>query len=501
MQETDRLLNLSIRGPEGPAAISDGLVNPFNKTPLKKNLFVNESVNAYAECVKLLSRLRSKCLINRGLDVSKSALTGTRIRERRQALNLRQSELARHAEISASYLNLIEHNRRKIGGKVLIQIARALEVEVSALTEGAEESLLEALREAAGAFRKGEAEVDRLEEFVSRFPGWARLIAAQNRRVVVQDRNIEALNDRLTHDPFLGEALHDLLSNVTAIQSTAGILMETPELENQWRDRFTRNIHEESSRLAEGSQALVSYFEDQVQAAETPFTTPLEALDVYLASQNYHLPELENAQAPDEVIAGLIDKAAELATPQSRSLARTYLTLYHSLSHKMPMHDVISLWSEAPDPSALSTEFGVTLSEAMHRLATLPADDLGQELGLVVSDGAGALLFRKALDGFPMPRYGAACAVWPLYQALNQPMVARRALVETPPGRRMETWTVAEPVAGLQFDKAPILRATMLVSLDSGSLSGEHPVRVGTTCRICPRQICAARREPSVLVE
>lgn len=111
--------------------------------------------------------------------MSKSTLTGTRIRERRQALNLRQSELARQAEISASYLNLIEHNRRKIGGKVLIQIARALEVEVSALTEGAEESLLEALREAAGAFRKGEAEVDRLEEFVSRFPGWARLIAAQ----------------------------------------------------------------------------------------------------------------------------------------------------------------------------------------------------------------------------------------------------------------------------------------------------------------------------------
>lgn len=501
MQGTDRLLYLSIRGPMRPDDISGGLVNPFNKAPSKKNLFVKESVNALAECVKLLSRRCSKPLFHWEFDVSKSTLTGTRIRERRQALNLRQSELARQAEISASYLNLIEHNRRKIGGKVLIQIARALEVEVSALTEGAEESLLEALREAAGAFRKGEAEVDRLEEFVSRFPGWARLIAAQNRRVVAQDRNIEALNDRLTHDPFLGEALHDLLSNVTAIQSTAGILVETPEIEDQWRNRFTRNIHEESSRLAEGSQALVRYFEDQVRAADTPFTTPLEALDVYLSSNNYHLPVLEQSKAPNETITGLIDEAAELTTPQSRSLARTYLKLYYSLSRRMPMRDVIALWAQSPDPSQLSHAFGVTLSEAMHRLATIPSENLGQELGLVVSDGAGALLFRKALDGFPMPRYGAACAVWPLYQALNQPMVARRALVETPPGRQMETWTVAEPVAGLQFDTAPILRATMLVSLDSGSLSSERPVQVGTTCRICPRQNCAARREPSVLVE
>ena len=44
-------------------------------------------------------------------------LTGGRIRERRIALGLRQAELAPRAGISASYLNLIEHNRRRIGGK------------------------------------------------------------------------------------------------------------------------------------------------------------------------------------------------------------------------------------------------------------------------------------------------------------------------------------------------------------------------------------------------
>ena len=45
----------------------------------------------------------------------RSALTGTRIRERRTALGLKQADLARTSGISPAYLNLIEHNRRRVG--------------------------------------------------------------------------------------------------------------------------------------------------------------------------------------------------------------------------------------------------------------------------------------------------------------------------------------------------------------------------------------------------
>ena len=74
--------------------------------------------------------------------MARDALTGTRIRERRVMLSLKQSELARGIGISASYLNLIEHNRRRIGGKLLLDIADALGVEASMLTEGAEAALI-----------------------------------------------------------------------------------------------------------------------------------------------------------------------------------------------------------------------------------------------------------------------------------------------------------------------------------------------------------------------
>lgn len=72
-------------------------------------------------------------------------LTGTRIRERRIMQGMRQAELAQKAGISASYLNLIEHNRRRIGGKLLLSLAEVLGVEPSILSEGAEAAMLATL--------------------------------------------------------------------------------------------------------------------------------------------------------------------------------------------------------------------------------------------------------------------------------------------------------------------------------------------------------------------
>ena len=76
----------------------------------------------------------------------REGLTGSRIRERRVMAGLKQAELAQQSGISASYLNLIEHNRRRIGGKLLLNIAHALGVEPQALTEGAEAALFATLR-------------------------------------------------------------------------------------------------------------------------------------------------------------------------------------------------------------------------------------------------------------------------------------------------------------------------------------------------------------------
>ena len=155
--------------------------------------------------------------------MSVEVLTGSRIRERRQIAGLKQAELAEKIGISASYLNLIEHNRRRIGGKLLLRIAEGLGVEASALSEGAEAALIATLREAEADMQVASVETDRIEEFAGRFPGWARLLAASQRRIVQMEHAIEALSERLTHAPELAASVHEVLSTAAAIRSAMGL--------------------------------------------------------------------------------------------------------------------------------------------------------------------------------------------------------------------------------------------------------------------------------------
>ena len=67
--------------------------------------------------------------------MSREGLTGSRIRERRVMAGQKQADLAKAIGISASYLNLIEHNRRRIGGKLLLDIAAALDVAPSSVVK------------------------------------------------------------------------------------------------------------------------------------------------------------------------------------------------------------------------------------------------------------------------------------------------------------------------------------------------------------------------------
>ncbi|NBQ51131.1 MAG: XRE family transcriptional regulator, partial [Marivivens sp.] len=148
-------------------------------------------------------------------------LTGSRIRERRVDLGIRQTDLANAVGISASYLNLIEHNRRRIAGKLLNDLARAMQVDPSALTEGAETALLDQLRASAARDRASGAEVSRTEDFAGRFIGWASLVVRQDKRIDELEARVKVLTDRLAHDPQLATSLHEVISSVTSIRSAA----------------------------------------------------------------------------------------------------------------------------------------------------------------------------------------------------------------------------------------------------------------------------------------
>ena len=436
----------------------------------------------------------------------KSGLTGSRIRERRLHLAMRQSVLARTVGISAAYLNLIEHNRRRIAGKLLNDIGRELGVDPTLLAEGAESALIEALRDAASGREERADDLARPEDFAGRFPGWAGLVAAQHRRILALEHTAEALNDRLTHDPQLAASMHEVLSVVTAIRSTAGILAEPAKIDPEWQARFHRNLYEDSRRLAQSSQALVEYLDSADDDQTEPgLTLPQEELESWLERRGYHIAELES-ETPPSLPEVLLEGDGLQGSPAAMLMARDYLQQYAADAQAMPLQQFRQMATEtSADPAALSAQFGCDLAAVFRRLASMPQDESAPRIGLVQCDSSGTLTFRKPVDGFALPRFGAACPLWPLYQALVRPMTPVRMRVEQA-GRNASaylTYAISQPATPAGFDMPQVFRATMLILPEElvGRDANAKALPIGSSCRICPRAACAARREPSILTD
>jgi len=111
---------------------------------------------------------------------------------------------------------------------------------------------------------------------------------------------------------------------------------------------------------------------------------------------------------------------------------------------------------------------------------------------LAICDGAGALVFRRRLAAFSIPRFGAGCPLWPLYRALGRPGQPETVEIEMPQGARFRAWAVSQALAPTGFGETPVMQATMLIRpIDEAA---EVPIPVGPGCQMCQRTACAARR-------
>ena len=113
-----------------------------------------------------------------------------------------------------------------------------------------------------------------------------------------RQRALEAMNDRMSHDPHLSASLHEVLSALSSVRSTAAILAETEDIEPEWRARFHRNLHQDSERLALGAEALVSYLDTAGQADEQGIASPQEEVEAWLAAASVGAPAVCSASRP-----------------------------------------------------------------------------------------------------------------------------------------------------------------------------------------------------------
>ncbi|WP_039017203.1 helix-turn-helix transcriptional regulator [Halocynthiibacter namhaensis] len=444
-------------------------------------------------------------------------LTGTRIRQRRTDIGLRQVDLAERAGISPSYLNLIEHNRRRIAGKLLFDIAAGLGIEAKHLSEDAQTSLLGELRSGfAGHEGKAQPELDRIDDFASRFPGWADTLVQTQRRVTELERTIEVLSDRMTHDPHLSEALHEVLTTVTAIRSTSGILTGGGGLDTVWQERFQKNLDEDARRLAESAASLVKYLDDAGDVDQN-LSSPQAELDKCFGRMGWHVAGFEQSDLTERqaqtVAQDLAHAAPELTSSAVREMAVNRFMSWWILSQKMPVESFSkALITCGWDPILLADQFDVSVEEVFQRFATLPPTERVSDVGLVSCDAAGNLTCRKALNGFNVPSFDGACARWPLFSALVTPGELLVNQIGQSQGRAGDadfprfvalSWGWRKQHGG--FGGAVVRGGHMLLipqdSLEKKAMqeAGGVMLDIGSSCRICMISDCPARREPAIL--
>jgi transcriptional regulator with XRE-family HTH domain len=433
---------------------------------------------------------------------------GARIRQARLAAGLKQAELAARAGISAPYLNLIEHDRRKIAGKLLIDLAKLLDVEASLLSQGAEAALIAGLNDIAALLDTEAAVLPKdTADFAARFLPWANRLVALHGKYRELEHMVNAMADRLSHDPRLADSLFEVLSAATAIRSTSAILAETTNIEPEWQNRFHRNLNEDSRRLAAGAQALVGFL-DPEEANQNNILSPREEFDGFLAAQRYYFEEFEESGGD---VTRYVEACSQLSA-QAQQLLWNYLEQYQKDALALPQTTLSRILNEfGSDPVEAARRSGQALPVVMRRMATLSTQILNVEVGLLICDASGSVLFNKPVPGFKLPISAGFCAIWPVFEALQLPMRPIRLKLQQNgrEGGLFQSVSFAQlPEIPARAD--PVLPVGYMLLQPHESVSqvpsaemphAQMPREVGLTCRLCTRADCFARREISVFAE
>ncbi len=430
--------------------------------------------------------------------------------------------------VSASYLNLIERNRRRIAGALLQRVARELDMRLDQLDGAAEKRLMDWLAEIAAEPRLAAhaPEIDSVAELIGRYPGWAAALAALGRSERDATELAQALSDRLTHDPFLGESIHAMLTHVAAIRSSSDILTSFPDIEPDSRAKFEVAIFEESQRLSDVAEALAGYFDKAHTSAGA--VTPFDEVEALFEANANRFPELEVAaarlarEAPadsagqarraaveplvrknlGDALDDIVESSNQVATERAATRAREELANYAIDAALAPDAEFAAAAADARyDVEKIAHGLRIPVETAFRRLTTLPRDRNSPRFGYLCVNAAGHPLVRREIDGLSMPRTGGACPLWVVFRAMGRPAETIRQLVEIPSGERFVFVARAREVGQAGFGQPRNFVADMLAMTEANArrtvygdrLAHESTEPVGFACRICPREECAHR--------
>lgn len=448
---------------------------------------------------------------------------GAKVRQLRKKEGLTQAQLAERLGISASYLNLIENDKRPLTAAMLLRLAELYELDLKGFhfEEGSklQSDLIEAF--ADPIFAGHAVAPAELRAWVAAHPETARATLALYRGYRATRASLESMAETIAEPAGLGQGMDamQLSSELVSdfIQRHSNFFAELEDGAAQtWAD-----AHLEEEELFAGlARFLEKRHRVRVKVAQVGVMRgALRRYDA--AKRELWLSEVlrrgsRNFQLAHQVallhFPELLDRLCsepQLDDGEARALARVSLANYFASAVLMPYGDFLKAAREMRyDLELLGHRFRTSFEQVCHRLTSLRKKGAeGVPFHMVRIDIAGNISKRFAASGIRFPRFSGLCPLWNVHAAFLSPGFIRTQISRLPDGAAI--FSVSRTVQkhrggylstnvlnaiGLGTD---IESARELVYADGIDLSNQRAaVPVGFTCRSCEKLDCEARAFP-----
>ena len=226
---------------------------------------------------------------------------GAKIRRLRRESELTQAQLAQRLMISASYLNLIEHNQRAVTVPLLFKLGEVLNVDLQTLSQDDESIILAELLEILGdpLFSQGalgsDLTPDDLNELVSQSPIASQTILKVYRAYQRAREDIQSLSERLSEDSLYAASSHELRTVLTSIRSFSEILHDNENISPEERQRFLGIIVKESESLSKNIDDLMSFVSAEGVNRAVGTRPPLDEINDFIQLHSNYFERIEIA--------------------------------------------------------------------------------------------------------------------------------------------------------------------------------------------------------------
>jgi predicted transcriptional regulator/transcriptional regulator with XRE-family HTH domain len=434
---------------------------------------------------------------------------GTALKALRRAAGLGQAAMAERLGLSVSYLSQLENDDRPITMAVGEKLARLFPLDwqddgdvparrLAALTEAMADPVLAAFPPPDGLARTAEQNPALVDRFLALHAAWRQ---AEERRQIVDEATASGIagGRRLPWeevrdwfhaagnyvDPLdrAAEALAETLCNALPAPATAALVAHLA-------------AHGVTLRDATGTDRPLRHYDRATATLTLNRALPPESRRFLLAHQIAALAQA--ATIADIVARADISPAARplLAIGLANHAAGALLMPYTRFARaaRATRHDI----------DRLCQSFDVSFEQACHRLSTLQRPGLrGIPVFFCRVDMAGNITKRHSATRLAFARFGGACPLWIVHEAVAIPDRILVQLAETPDGVRYVSMAKGLVKPSGSYARAPRRYAVALgcesehaAEFVYADALGPSATPIGISCRLCPRPDCDQRAFP-----